>query len=101
MEESITLEETNKIRISLGLKPLVDDAGPANDSEKLAEANYAKHRDVEGKQRESKCAATLYFAHYNANSIASYSCRKIVERIAKCVDNPHFPPALLMFYFFR
>ncbi|KAF8965904.1 SART-1 protein [Flammula alnicola] len=51
---SISLEETIKIRVSLGLKPLVDDAGPANDSDKLAEANYAKQRSAEAKQRESK-----------------------------------------------
>ncbi|KAH9039699.1 SART-1 family-domain-containing protein [Lactarius hengduanensis] len=33
MEESISLEETNKIRISLGLKPLTDDSAPADDKE--------------------------------------------------------------------
>ncbi|PCH42395.1 SART-1 protein [Wolfiporia cocos MD-104 SS10] len=54
MEESISLEETNKIRISLGLKPLTDDKAPANDKEKQAEDNYAKQREEEAKQRESK-----------------------------------------------
>jgi U4/U6.U5 tri-snRNP-associated protein 1 len=53
-KESISLEETNKIRISLGLKPLVDDNGPANDPEKLAEAAYAQHRISERKRREEK-----------------------------------------------
>ncbi|KAF9066625.1 SART-1 family-domain-containing protein [Rhodocollybia butyracea] len=54
MEESISLEETNKIRISLGLKPLTDDSKPADDKEKQAEDNYAKQREREAKERESK-----------------------------------------------
>ncbi|KAJ6531811.1 SART-1 family-domain-containing protein [Mycena capillaripes] len=54
MEESISLEETNKIRISLGLKPLTDDGAPADDKDKQAENNYAKQREAETKQRESK-----------------------------------------------
>ncbi|EJF64961.1 SART-1 protein [Dichomitus squalens LYAD-421 SS1] len=54
MEESISLEETNKIRISLGLKPLTDDKAPAGDKEKEAEDNYAKQRERETKERESK-----------------------------------------------
>ena len=54
MEESISLEETNKIRISLGLKPLTDDKAPADDSEKQAESNYAKQREEEAKARDSK-----------------------------------------------
>ncbi|KAI0671743.1 SART-1 protein [Trametes maxima] len=53
-EESISLEETNKIRISLGLKPLTDDSTPANDTEKQAEENYAKQRKREAKERETK-----------------------------------------------
>ncbi|KZT00800.1 SART-1 protein [Laetiporus sulphureus 93-53] len=54
MEESISLEETNKIRISLGLKPLTDDSAPADDREKQAEDNYAKQREKEAKEREAK-----------------------------------------------
>ena len=54
MEESISLEETNKIRISLGLKPLTDDKAPADDKDKRAEENYAKQREREAKERESK-----------------------------------------------
>lgn len=53
MEESISLEETNKIRISLGLKPLTD-AEPKNDAEKQAEDNYSRQREREAKERESK-----------------------------------------------
>ncbi|KAI0091284.1 SART-1 protein [Irpex rosettiformis] len=54
MEESISLEETNKIRISLGLKPLTDDKGPATDKEKTAEENYSRQREKEAKERETK-----------------------------------------------
>ncbi|KAG6873938.1 hypothetical protein C0995_008977 [Termitomyces sp. Mi166 len=54
MEESISLEETNKIRISLGLKPLTEDAPTANDKDKQAEDNYEKRRKREEKERESK-----------------------------------------------
>ena len=54
MEESISLEETNKIRISLGLKPLTDDKAPSNDNEKTAEENYAKQREEEAKAKEAK-----------------------------------------------
>ncbi|KAF8896384.1 SART-1 family-domain-containing protein [Infundibulicybe gibba] len=54
MEESISLEETNKIRISLGLKPLTDDSAPADDKDKEAQDNYAKKREREAKDRESK-----------------------------------------------
>ncbi|KAG6817334.1 hypothetical protein H0H87_009932 [Tephrocybe sp. NHM501043] len=54
MEESISLEETNKIRISLGLKPLSEDAPAGTDKDKQAEDNYAKRRELESKERESK-----------------------------------------------
>jgi U4/U6.U5 tri-snRNP-associated protein 1 len=54
MEESLSLEETNKIRISLGLKPLTDDKAPASDPDKQAEDNYKKVRDREEKERETK-----------------------------------------------
>ncbi|KAL4074902.1 hypothetical protein V8B97DRAFT_1646828 [Scleroderma yunnanense] len=54
MEESISLEETNKIRISLGLKPLTDDSAPADDADKQAEQNYNKQREREAKEREAK-----------------------------------------------
>lgn len=54
MEESISLEETNKIRVKLGLKPLTDDGSPADDKDKQAEDNYNKRREQEAKDRESK-----------------------------------------------
>ncbi|GAA6002424.1 hypothetical protein JCM10207_001112 [Rhodosporidiobolus poonsookiae] len=56
-KESISLEETNKIRISLGLKPIADPAtssGPTLDGDALAEDNYAKKRDDERKEKEAK-----------------------------------------------
>ena len=48
------MEETNKIRIQLGLKPLTDDKGPADSAEQVAEKNYAKKRDAEKKEAERK-----------------------------------------------
>ena len=54
MEESISLEETNKIRISLGLKPLTEDPAPADNADKQAEDNYARQRDREAKERDAK-----------------------------------------------
>jgi U4/U6.U5 tri-snRNP-associated protein 1 len=54
MEESISLEETNKIRISLGLKPLTEDAPSADNKEQQAEQNYSKRREQEAKDREAK-----------------------------------------------
>ena len=54
MEDSISLEETNKIRISLGLKPLTEDKAPANDKEQEAEENYKNQREREKKEQETK-----------------------------------------------
>ncbi|KAH8099921.1 SART-1 protein [Cristinia sonorae] len=54
MEESISLEETNKIRISLGLKPLTDDKAPTNEKEKTAEDNYAQEREKAAKAKAAK-----------------------------------------------
>ncbi|PPQ66563.1 hypothetical protein CVT24_007128 [Panaeolus cyanescens] len=52
--ESLSLEETNKIRIAAGLKPLTDDKAPSNTKEQTAEDNYAKRREQELKEREAK-----------------------------------------------
>ena len=54
MEESISLEETNRIRISLGLEPLTDDNAPADNQERQAEDNYAQRRAEEQAARERK-----------------------------------------------
>ncbi|TFK75251.1 SART-1-domain-containing protein [Pluteus cervinus] len=56
-EPGISLEETNKIRISLGLKPLTDDGPPVDSKEQQAENNYAKKREQETKDREAKALA--------------------------------------------
>lgn len=50
--ESLTLEETNKVRISLGLAPITDDAGEPDEDE-VAENNYAERRENEKKAKES------------------------------------------------
>lgn len=54
MESSISLEETNKIRVSLGLKPLVDDGAPVDIKEKAAEDNYVETREREKAERRTK-----------------------------------------------
>jgi U4/U6.U5 tri-snRNP-associated protein 1 len=54
MEVSISLEETNKIRVSLGLKPLTEDALPEGDEEKQAQENYTRRREQDAKGRETK-----------------------------------------------
>ncbi|KAF9048740.1 SART-1 family-domain-containing protein [Panaeolus papilionaceus] len=52
--ESLSLEETNKIRIAAGLKPLTDDKASSSTTEQTAEDNYAKRREQEAKERETK-----------------------------------------------
>jgi U4/U6.U5 tri-snRNP-associated protein 1 len=64
MEESISLEETNKIRVSLGLKPLTEDKEPVNDKEKEAEANYAKHQEKQIKERELRSVSYFLCIQY-------------------------------------
>jgi len=65
MEESLSIEETNKIRLSLGLKPLkVDTEPPATSStapdnsveaqERRAVDNWKKHQDNIGKENARK-----------------------------------------------
>ncbi len=48
-QDSLTLEQTNEVRISLGLAPiggeLPEGEEPAVDEDDLAEANYAQRRD--------------------------------------------------------
>lgn len=82
-EESISLEETNKIRISLGLKPLTEDKAPEDDKEQQAEKNYAKRREAEAKEREAKCAYNICTYLQAADMILPLSCRALADRIAK------------------
>jgi len=67
-EESISLEETNKHRIALGLKPLTDDKAPVDSAEKRAEDNYAKQREKETQDRDKKCV------HPFVNLTSSLTC---------------------------
>jgi hypothetical protein len=60
MESSLSLEETNKIRISLGLKPLVDDGAPVDVKEKTAEDNYAETREREKAEQRTKFVDFLH-----------------------------------------
>lgn len=55
-QDSLTLEETNKVRVSLGLAPIGgDDDGPVEpDEDEVAEANYAQRRENEKKEKEAK-----------------------------------------------
>lgn len=53
-KESISLEETNQIRIKLGLKPLTDDDAPVDSKEQQAEDNYAKEREKDSQAKETK-----------------------------------------------
>jgi hypothetical protein len=83
--DNALIKENNTIHVSLCLKPLVDGAGPDNDSEDIAEASeYGRHRDAESKQHESKCVAPAYLALYRARAnTCSSPFRNIAARIAK------------------
>lgn len=81
MESSISLEETNKIRISLGLKPLVDDGAPVDVKEKTAENNYVETREREKAEKRTR------FVCCNRNSHSADSL--IDHRIRSCA-----PPLL-------
>ncbi|TIC02590.1 hypothetical protein E3Q16_03436 [Wallemia mellicola] len=52
--ESLSLEETNAMRIKIGLKPIQADGPPAEDKEKSAESNYATLKADEQKQRDDE-----------------------------------------------
>ena len=55
------MEETNKIRIKMGLKPLDDGGTPAaDDKDAQAEGNYAKWREDEARGRERKYVWSSY-----------------------------------------
>ena len=60
MEESISLEETNKIRIKLGLKPLVDDGAAADSKEKTAEDNFTEARERERQAKRTRFVPLLF-----------------------------------------
>ena len=81
MEESLSLEETNKIRIKLGLKPLTDDRTPADTAEQTAERNYADRREEEKKAAEKKYV--LIIALVVCTNWTCLHCRRIQDSIAK------------------
>ncbi|SGY45062.1 BQ5605_C001g00240 [Microbotryum silenes-dioicae] len=53
-KESISLEETNKIRVSLGLKPISDAPSKAATADKLAADNFASAQSALAQQRDAK-----------------------------------------------
>lgn len=80
--ESLSLEETNKIRIAAGLKPLTDDKASSSTTEQTAEDNYAKRREQEAKERETKYVSQIYDVRV-LNIFCCFFSRKIQEKIAK------------------
>ncbi|KAI0049811.1 SART-1-domain-containing protein [Auriscalpium vulgare] len=69
MESSISLEETNKIRISLGLKPLTEDPDPQSekDKEDAAKARDKAVKDHEAKKIQDRIAKVRYKRELNAS----------------------------------
>ena len=58
-EQSMSLEETNRVRVSLGLAPLADEgagesADLSDDPDALAEANYTQRRKEQAQERAVK-----------------------------------------------
>ncbi|KAJ3035010.1 hypothetical protein HDV00_004382 [Rhizophlyctis rosea] len=51
-EVSLSVEETNKIRISLGLKPLTE--GNSTEKEKTAEDNYQQYKEEQQRKQEGQ-----------------------------------------------
>ncbi|KDN52078.1 hypothetical protein K437DRAFT_254632 [Tilletiaria anomala UBC 951] len=84
-KDSLSLEETNKLRISIGLKPLTDD-GPSTSSAKkndqapgetppvdkdaLAEDNYKRKREEDRREREEKEARERIAKIQNKRNLA-------------------------------
>lgn len=54
--DSLTLEETNKVRASLGLAPIggETEGTPEPDEDEIAEANYARRREAEQKAKREQ-----------------------------------------------
>ena len=59
MSREESLDDINKQRIALGLKPLTDDGKLEDSPEKRAEDNYAKQRQKEAEEREKKYVCPL------------------------------------------
>jgi U4/U6.U5 tri-snRNP-associated protein 1 len=56
----------SKIRISLGLKPIVEDATPVKDADSIAADNYAQRREQEAKDRDTASLQTRIDRSLNA-----------------------------------
>jgi hypothetical protein len=57
MSEAITLEETNRIRAELGLKPIggaVAEGEVAEDPDSVAERNFRERMEREARERREK-----------------------------------------------
>lgn len=52
-KESISLEETNRIRVSLGLKPISDAPSASKTAEAAAEDNFQQRKADEAKERQA------------------------------------------------
>lgn len=52
--ENLSLDETNKLRASLGLLPLSADSDAAVSREEEAHENWAKYRDEKDKEAKQK-----------------------------------------------
>lgn len=84
--EELSLEETNKIRISLGLKPLTDDKAAPADKEKEAEQNYARVREQAAKERADRCfLVPLCNSYLDETTDTNHyrACRALRDKIAK------------------
>lgn len=87
------MEETNKLRISLGLKPLTDDGDSATKGtkreggrEKQPDADHAEDDDHDPlKNQEEKAAKN--FAEYQEQMRRKREEDEVRERIARCVWN--------------
>lgn len=75
-KESLTLEETNRVRISLGLKPLAEDDGGDGgagdgeaDAEAVAEANFAAMQDEAAAARRTAELKSKLDRHANQRAL--------------------------------
>ena len=75
-KESLTLEETNRVRISLGLKPLAEDDGTGDgagdaeaDAEAVAEANFAAMQDEAAAARRTAELKAKLDRHANQRAL--------------------------------
>jgi U4/U6.U5 tri-snRNP-associated protein 1 len=60
-QDTLTLEESNKVRVSLGLAPigveLAEGEEAPVDEDEIAEANFAERRAQMKKEKDERCVA--------------------------------------------